>query len=185
MTRTLIFPSLLLLGTSVFGTPAFADANQGEYLSFTLGQKYSVPRGSVGKSHITGAMMYAVNPEDRHQHIGSLSLYVSPESSIIGSIFGGWYFSNEQSAKLFAEQYVQSLQKQYGHWKHRRSSLTNGEYQMWVDVEQRPPIVDHWPSRKKFRVSVALIYAPESESRSDWQALLQTELSGMELSAGT
>lgn len=154
---------------------ACADANNGEFLGFKLGERYSVPRGSVGRDHITGALSYVVNPVHRHQHMGSMSLYVSPKSSIIGSIFGEWYFSNKASASEFSDRYLQTLEDQYRDWRRRRISLTNGDYQLWVDLEERPPIIDHWPSAKKFRVSVALIYAPDSVRRKDWLAMLARE----------
>jgi hypothetical protein len=46
---------------------------------------------------------------------------------------------------------------------------------MWVDLEQKSPFVDHWPSDKEFRVSVALIFAPDSAPRRNWIATLQKE----------
>jgi len=175
MTRNLLFISLLF-----FATAAFADANDGEYLGFKLGERYSAPRGAVGRNHVTGAVVYAVDAHKRHQHIGSLSIYVSPKSSVIGSIFGEWYFVNKQSAKQFMDRYVLALEDEYSDWKRRRSTLTNGDYQLWVDLEQKPPIVDHWPSAKKFRVSVALIYAPDSAARAEWMAMIKSELDGLQ-----
>jgi hypothetical protein len=177
MTRKSIFISLLLASTSVV-----ADANDGEYLGFTLGQSYSVPRGAAAKDHIIGALIYTVDPHRRQQHLGSLSLYVSPGSSVIGSIFGGWYFTSERAAKSFSERYVQILENEYGDWKRRRNSFTNGKYQLWVDLEKKPPVVDHWPSDKKYRVAVALTYAPDSSARSEWMAVINWELNGGKLS---
>lgn len=178
-TRTLIFFSLLLLSASTL-----ADANDGEYLGFKLGEKYSAPKGSVGMDHITGALSYAVNAHHRHQHVGSLSVYVSPKSSIIGSIFGGWYFSSKRAAKEFSDRYVQSLEKTYSDWKRRRNTLTNGEYQLWVELEEKQQLVDHWPSDKKFRVGVALSFARKSEPRSAWMAMIQTEVEDLQFRAG-
>ena len=171
ITRKLIFISLLILSTS-----ALADANDGEYLGFKLGSKYAAPEGAIGRDHIMGALVYTVDPHQRHQHIGSLSIYVSPKSSIIGSVFGDWYFSSERSAQQFLDRYMQTLETKYSDWKHSRNSLTNADYQLWVDLEEKPPIVDHWPSDKKFRVSVALIFAPESAARNTWMALVRREL---------
>jgi hypothetical protein len=178
-THTLIFFSLLLLSASTM-----ADANDGDYLGFKLGEKYSVPRGSVGTDHITGALSYAVDAHHRHQHMGSLSIYVSPKSSIIGNIFGGWYFSSERAAKAFSDRYMQSLENKYSNWKRRRNTLTNGEYQLWVDVERKPQVVDHWPSGKNFRVGVALSFARKSEPRSVWMAMIQAEVEDLQLRAG-
>jgi len=175
--------TLIYLGLLFFSAGAFADANDGEYLGFKLGDRYAVPRGSVGKSHITGALSYAIDPEHRHQHMGSMSLYVSPKTHTIGSIFGEWYFSGERSAREFSERYKRSLEERYSHWKRRRSYLTNGEYQLWVDVEQRSPFADSWPFEKKFRVSVALIYWPDSGQRAEWLARLVRETSNQELVA--
>lgn len=166
---------IVVAGLISFSSSAIADANNGEFLGFRLGERYKVPRGSVGKTHITGAIIYAVDPEDRHQHVGSLSLYVSPKSSTIGSIFGGWYFTNKRSAQAFADHYLKMLEQRYGHWKRRRSFFTNNDYQLWVDLEEKPPIYDHWPSERNFRVAVALIFAPDSPPRVEWLTKIRTE----------
>ncbi|MBU2675630.1 MAG: hypothetical protein KJP16_01015 [Gammaproteobacteria bacterium] len=178
MTRVLIVMSLLLLSTSVI-----ADANDGEYLGFKLGDTYSLPRDSVGRPHYIGALTYVVEAETRHQHLDSLSVNVSPQSSTIGGIFGEWYFPTERIAKSFADGYLQGLEQKYGDWRRRRSSLTNGHYQFWVDLEQRPPIVDHWPSSKPFRVSTALLFAPDSAAQRAWIAKINAEADGRRLSA--
>ena len=170
ITRKLVFISLLFLSTS-----ALADANDGEYLGFKLGSTFAAPEGAIGRDHITGALVYFLDPHQRHQHIGSLSVYVSPKSSIIGSVFGDWYFSSKRSAQQFSDRHMQTLETTYSNWKRGRNTLTNADYQMWVDLEQKPPIVDHWPSDKKFRVSVALVFAPESTARNAWVARVTRE----------
>jgi len=177
MTRNLILISLIFLSAS-----AFADANDGEYLGYNLGDKFKVPRGAVAMDHITGAMIYVVNPRRQPHHIDTVSLYVSPKSLMIGSIFGEWYFSSARSAKDFADRYLSNLEKKYSHWKRRGRSLTYGDYQLWVDVEEKPPIVDHWPSRNNSRVAIGLIFAPDSMGRSEWMALIHREVSNLELS---
>ena len=178
MTRALILASLIFSGPYVY-----ADADDGEYLGYNLGEKLKVPKGSVGSDHITGAMIYFVNPKRQPHHIDSVSLYVSPKTSMIGSIFGEWYFSNARSANDFADRYLLSLEEKYSHWKRRGRSLTHGDYQLWVDVEERPPIVDHWPSRKNSRVAIGLIFAPDSLGRSNWTALIHREVHDPELTA--
>ena len=168
--RKLIFISLLFLSTS-----ALADANDGEYLGFKLGSKFSAPEGAIGRDHFMGALVHIVDPHQRHQHMGSLSIYVSPKSSIIGSVFGDWYFSSKRSAQQFSDRYMQTVETTYSNWKRGRNTLTSADYQMWVDLEQKPPIVDYWPSDKKFRVSVALVYAPGSAARNSWMVLVRRE----------
>lgn len=170
ITRRIACISLLLLSTSVI-----ADANDGEYLGFTLGSKFYVPEGAIGRHHITGALVYFMDPHQRHQHIGSLSVFVSPKSSIIGGIFGDWYFSSKRSAEQFSVRHMQTLETKYGNWKRRRNTLSHGDYEMWLDLEQKPPIVEHWPSDKKFRVSVALVFAPDSTAKSAWMAKVMSE----------
>ena len=178
MTRTPILISLVFLSTSVF-----ADANDGEYLGIKLGEKLKTPRGAVGKDHVMGAKIYVVDPGRQPHHMDSISIYVSPKSSIIGSIFGEWYFSSRPSAEKFADRYLSSLEKKYSHWKRRGASLTYGDYQLWVEVEEKPPIVDHWPSHKNSRVAIGLIFAPASVGRSEWMALIDREVNILELSA--
>ena len=107
---------LILIGFIFINTTAFADANDGEYLGFKLGEKLTVPRGAVSMDHVTGAMIYALDPGQHPHHIDSISIFVSPKSSIVGSIFGEWYFSNSKAAKVFADRYFFSLELKYDHW---------------------------------------------------------------------
>jgi hypothetical protein len=178
VTRTLIVISLILCSAS-----ALADASAGNYLGYSLGEKFTVPRGAVGKDHITGAMIYVVAPRRQPHHIDAVSLYVSPKSSMIGSIFGEWYFSSARAAQVFADQYLSSLEKRYSSWKRRGRSLTYGDYQLWVEMEEKSPFVEHWPSRKNSRVAIGLIFAPDSTGRNEWMALIQREVNNLDLTA--
>ena len=175
MARILTFVSLI-----IFSTQIFADANDGDYLGFTLGDRFEIPRGADGQHHITGAMIYDVDPGRQAHHMDSMSIYVSPKSATIGSIFGEWYFSNKRSATNFANQYLSSLEQKYGHWQRKGRSLTYGDYQLWVDIEEKSPYSEYWPSRKKSRVAIALIFAPESEGRYEWMAQIKWEINNHE-----
>jgi len=178
MNHLFILISLIFLSAS-----AFADANEGEYLGYNLGDKYIVPRGAVAKGHITGALFYVVGAVRQPHHIDSVSIYVSPKSSIIGSIFGEWYFANARTATNFANQYLSSLETKYSHWKRRGQSLTYGDYQLWVEMEEKSPIADDWPSHMKSRVAIGLIFAPKSPGRIEWMTLIDREINNLELTA--
>lgn len=181
--RRILGVMLRAVGLLLFCAAAHGDANDGEYLGFRLGDHYPVPPGVAGKPLLNGALHYAVNPEHRHQHMGSMSLYVSPGTHTIGSIFGEWYFTSKRSAEEFSRRYKRSLDERYSHWRNRRNYLTDGVYQLWVDVEQRPPFADFWRLDKPFRVSVALIYWPDSAQRAEWLARLERESGQRELVA--
>ena len=174
---------LILLGFIFVGSAAFADANDGEYLGFKLGEKITVPRGAVSMDHVTGAIIYALDPGQHPHHIDSISIFVSPKSSIVGSIFGEWYFSNPSAAKVFADRYLFTLELKYDHWTRRGRSLTDGDYQLWVDVEEKPLLVDDWPSDKNTRVAIGLIYASDSLGRNEWMALINSEVGNLEFAA--
>jgi len=178
MLSKLIFLSFVFIGSA-----AFADANDGEYLGFKLGEKFAVPRGAISMDHVTGAMVYALDPGQHPHHIDSISIFVSPKSSIVGSIFGEWYFSNPRAAKVFADRYFFSLELRYDHWTRRGRSLTLGDYQLWVDIEEKPLIVDHWPSEMNTRVAIGLIYARDSLGRNEWMALIKSEVGNLEFAA--
>ncbi|MDH3265654.1 MAG: hypothetical protein OEM25_01700 [Gammaproteobacteria bacterium] len=175
--------NLPLLGLILFTTSAFGDANDGEYLGFKLGEKFAAPPEAVGVEHIMGALIYVVDPGDHQHHIDAISIYVSPKSSVVGSVFGEWYFSNPRAAKVFAKRYMESLAAKYPHWKHRGSSLSYGDYQLWVDVEEKPPIVDYWPSPLNIRVAIGLIFSPDSSGRIEWMTLIRSELGQVEFAS--
>ena len=146
-----IVACVLLLAGSV----TFADANDGEYLGYRLGDKYPIPKRTAVRPHITGALIFDLNPGEHPHHVDTISLYVSPTSSIVGSIFGEWYFSNERAAESFADRYLAKLHGKYPNWMRTGRSLTYGDYQLWASVEKRPPVAEHWLSPKGYRVRLA------------------------------
>ena len=77
---------------------------------------------------------------------------------------------------------MSALEQKYSHWQRSGRSLTHGDYQLWVDVEEKSPYSEYWASRKKARVAVALIYAPESAGRIEWMALIRGELNNYKAS---
>ena len=174
---------LILIGLIVCNTSAFADANDGEYLGFTLGERFIVPRGSVGMDHITGAMIYAIDAGLHSHHIDSINIYVSPESSIVGGIFGERYFSNPRAAEVFADRYLCSLETKYSDWVRRGRSLTFGDYQLWVDIEEKSSLDYDWSADKHHIDSISIYVSPDSPARSEWMTLIGRELGKMELAA--
>ena len=178
MLRYVVMVSLIFFNTSVL-----ADANDGEYLGFKLGEKFKVPRGSAATYHITGAMNYSVDPGQHYHHVDAISVYVSPKSSIVGSIFGERYFSNPRAAKVFADRYLSTLEKKYAQWTRRGRTLTNGDYQLWVTFEEKHTVFDDWPSDKIARVAIALIFTRDSVGRKDWMSLIAGEVGNLKIAA--
>ena len=181
--KHIAFRKLILLSLILCSTLAFADANDGEFLGFTLGEKFNVPRGSDGIEHITGAMIYTVDAGLHAHHIDSISVYVSPGDSIVGGIFGERYFPNPRAAGVFADRYLCSLETKYSHWVRRGRSLTFGDYQLWVDIEEKSSLDYDWSEDHNTRVAIALIYAPDSPGRSEWMTLIGSELGEIELAS--
>jgi hypothetical protein len=177
--RTTIVGTILIL----FSTLAIADANDGDYLGYRLGEKFAVPKGVSGRDHIMGAQIFDLHPGSHPHHVDTISIFASPTSSIIGSVFGEWYFASNRAAQQFADRYLTQLATKYPDWNRSGRSLTNDEYQLWVDIEQKPPIIDHWPSAKKFRVAIGLIYAPDTLARNEWMAIIYMEINNLELAA--
>jgi hypothetical protein len=162
---------------------AFADANEGEYLGYRLGDKFVAPRGKQSRDHIVGAKIYDLKPTGQDHNVETLSLYVSPTSSIIGSIFGEWYFTSKRAAQQFADRYLVTLGEKYEHWTPSRRSLTYEDYQLSVEIEKKSPYIEYWPSPKKYRVAIGLIYTPESLGRNEWMAIVYMEANNLALTA--
>jgi len=181
--KHIAFRKLILLSLILCSTLAFADANDGEFLGFTLGEKFNVPRGSDGIEHITGAMIFTVDAGLHAHHIDAISVYVSPGNSIVGGIFGERYFPNPRAAGVFADRYLCSLETKYSHWVRRGRSLTFGDYELWVDIEEKSSLDYDWSEDQNTRVAIALIYAPDSPGRSEWMILIGSEIGEIELAS--
>lgn len=168
-----------LLASGVAG----ADASSGEYLGYRLGDRFVAPENATPRPHVAGPLVYDFLADSRDHGVETVTLYVSPESAIIGSIFGEWYFSSKQSAKRFADRYLATLSRNYDQWESRGRSLTRDDYQLAVEVQKRRADDGFWPSTKKYRVAASLIYAPESLGRGEWMAIVNLETSNLQLTA--
>jgi hypothetical protein len=166
-----------------FGTTAHADADNGEFMGYRLGEEFVAPENAEPRPHVAGPRVYDFVVESRDHGAESMSIYASPRSSIIGSIFGEWYFSSRVAAKRFAERYLQSLTRRYDHWATKGSYLTHDSYQLSVEVQKKSRNDDFWPSPGKYRVAASLIYAPESLARGEWMAIVYMETSNPALTA--
>jgi hypothetical protein len=61
--------------------------------------------------------------------------------------------------------------------------LTFGDYQLWVDIEEKSSLDYDWSADKNFRVAIALIYAPDSPGRSEWMTMIGSDLGEIELAS--
>jgi hypothetical protein len=174
---------LLLIGLLLGNTQAMADANDGEYLGYRLGDKFPVAKNANVRNHILGALIVDLDPGQQPHLVDSMSIYVSPTSSIIGSILGEWYFSSERSAQQFADRYLKTLEEKYVDWSRDGRSLNYEDYQLWVDVEQKPLVTERWTSSKRYRVGVGLVYTPSSLGHNMWVAIVNMEANNIELTA--
>jgi hypothetical protein len=165
----LIAASLLATGL------ARADANDGEFLGYRLGDKFIAPEGTKSRPHVAGPRIYEFPVNSRDHGVQTMSLLVSPESSIIGSIFGEWYFSGKRAAEQFADRYLATLARKYEQWTPKDRSLINGDYQLSVEIQKRPRAGGLWPSAKKYRVAISLIYTPDTLGRGEWMAIVYME----------
>ncbi len=172
--------TFLTLAAIVMSGTARADASNGEYLGYRLGDKFSVPMNAQPRPHVAGPLVYDFGMNTRDHGVETMTVFVSPESSIIGSIFGEWYFGNKRSAERFADRYLATLRRKYEQWTSDDESLSNGEYRLAVEVQKRAKDDHFWPSSDKYRVAVSLIYAPDSLRRGEWMAIVYMEANNLE-----
>lgn len=173
----LIAAAVLASGT------ARADASNGEYMGYRLGDKFAVPEHAQSRPHVAGPRVYEFKINGRDHGVDTMRVFVSPESSIIGSIFGEWYFESRQTARQFADRYLATLRRKYAQWSSGDYYLSNDDYQLSVEVQKQSKKSEYWPSSKKYRVAASLIYAPDSLGRGEWMALVYLESSNLELTA--
>lgn len=176
--------TLCAIAALTIADAAHADASAGRYLGYQLGDRFTVPDDLVSERHVAGPVVYSFEVNSRDHGVDTMSLYVSPKSSIIGSIFGEWYFASKRSAERFADRYLDTLRRRYEQWTPKGDTLTNDDYQLTVEVQKKPKSDEFWPSPHKYRVAASLIYAPDSLGRGEWMAIVYLENSNLELAAG-
>jgi len=163
---------------------AAADANDGEFMGYRLGDRYPLTAETRSGPSLSGNLVLIAQAPVKPADIGEVRLTTTVETYTIGFIEASQTFATENKARAFAKKYYELLHAKYPDWQ-----IENGTIQI-DDATLMPTALnmDKWPytirmkltnmespSDRPFRLSMTLRYLFDSPERKQWNALAHAE----------
>jgi len=175
--------SIRLLLAILIMTPVavLADAGQGEFMGYKLGDSYTVSDTTVMRSSASGNLIISAEAAVKPADIAEVSLLTTSESYAIGYIDAAQWFETEAQAREFGRKYYQILRAKYFDWvlgQERMNSdlqitelgFTKSPYSLQMRLEE-----DEHDGEPKWRLSMRLSWTNDSKEARAWRNMARTQ----------
>jgi hypothetical protein len=160
---------------------AWADANNGDFLGYTLGNNYTQPVGDAEELGANGMLRINAAKPVKPDDITEVRLIVTAESRTIGYITGASWFATEAEARDFAKRYINLLHAKYSNWLFGREqmdinmridevNLDNQPYNIRFRLDER-----QHNGKNQWRFSMTLGWLPTSKEAEAWADMANTQ----------
>ena len=162
--------ALLSVLAFLFGLDTQADASDGEFLGYRLGDTYPMTESTIVETFLLGPN-YVIEAEHpvKPEAFDTVKVAASVATHHIGGICGSASFAQEAGATSFYRKYMALLRAKYPNWTYDPdlAKLTLGEYQI------RGFVVKHNGDAKPWYVQIGLHYSADSRAFENWTLLRQ------------
>lgn len=164
--------------------PVFADANDGEFMGYTLNQQYPLTDKTQAGPSLSGNLLLIAEHPVMPPDFEVVKLTTTISSHTIGFIEAAQNFATEEQARAFAKKYYDLLHAKYPAWRIEMDNVQLSETTL------RPTALnmDKWPytirmklaetesaDGRPFRMSLTLRYLFDSPQRRAWNQLARDE----------
>ena len=171
-----------LLACCLLAFPAFAyaDANDGNFMGFTLGTEYTGKSDNVVTS-TSGNLLIETDDPTKPDAVQQVSVIVTPKSHNIGYIVAASWFPTEEEARAMARKYGQLLRAKYADWAFGRERMNANLDLAEVNFDKAPHnlqlmvVPDEHNGSSMWRFSMGLGWLDSTQEFKDWQALAVQE----------
>jgi hypothetical protein len=171
---------LLLMCLVALPVVVFADANDGQFMGFQLGEDYPrTPPGS--ESTTTGNLLIVAEEPVKPADIEQVTLVVTPVSRTIGFIHAASWHATEDEARIVGRRYVELLQAKYPDWSFGREAMDASFRIVEVNFDNSPyniqlrVVRDEHNGSDMWRFSVGLGWQEGSTPWQAWQEASATQ----------
>jgi hypothetical protein len=158
----------------------FADAGQGQFMGYELGQRYPARAAKV-EVMTTGNLLIAADNPVKPDDIAEVILIATPESQTIGGIIAASWYATESEARVVARRYVELLRAKYADWALGREVMDASSQIVEVNLDKAPHnlqlrlVRDERDGRDMWRFSMGLHWNGTSNEWRAWQGVAATE----------
>jgi hypothetical protein len=155
-------------------TVAFADANDGQFMGYQLGESYPA---EPQQSEITtsGNLLIVAEEPVKPASIDEVSLVATPNSRTIGYIAATSWHDTEEAARADGRRYAEALRTLYPDWDFGRELMDARLRIIEVNFDKSPYhlqlrlVRDQHDGRDMWRFSMGLGWQEDSSAWRAWQ----------------
>jgi hypothetical protein len=171
---------LILACLFVIPVTVMADANQGEFMGYRLGDDYT---GTVSQPQITtsGNLILVADKPVKPDDITEVTLITTPESKTIGYINASSWFESTDAARDFGRKYVELLRAKYPDWKFGRERMDSNSRIVEVNFDGAPYNLQlrlnevRYEDKMMWRLSMSLNWMPTAKEAQAWRNMSMTQ----------
>jgi len=173
----------LITVTALLSHTALADAGNGEFMGYTLGNDYQAGAATERRMTANGnAVIKAENPV-KPANIAKVSVVTTPESLTIGFIDASQWFATEQEARDFGRKYYEILRAKYYDWEMGQERLNNNLQVTELSLVKPPYNLrlqlaedeDETNETGQWRFSMTLSWLSDSKEYRAWNNMARTQ----------
>jgi hypothetical protein len=172
----------LLLGTFyLISTAAFADANNGQFMGYQLGDNYPATSRSGQSVNAKGNLVITAENPVKPANISDVSLIVTPESKTIGYIDASQCLATEADARQIGRSYYELLRAKYPDWTVGEERMNNAMQITEVSLNNAPHILRlqlderNISGKQAWCFSMTLTWVPGSKPYQAWQNMSNSQ----------
>ena len=165
---------LLLCCVLAVPTVTFADANEGQFMGFKLGDSYpKAPRHS--EIATSGNLLIVAEEPVKPASIDEVRLVATPQSKTIGYIAATSWHDTEEEARVDGRRYAEALRTLYPDWDFGREIMDARLRIVEVNLDKSPYHLqlrldrDQHEGRDMWRFTMGLGWAEGSREWQAWQ----------------
>lgn len=171
---------LLLLCLLALPAVAFADAADGEFMGFKLGDDYpQAPANSLTTT--TGNVLILADDPVKPAGIQQVNLVVTPMSLTIGRIIASSSYDTEEEARQAGRRYAELLRVKYPDWTFEGEVMDANMRIVEVRLEKAPHslklrlVEDEHDGQEMWRFSMNLSWQPNTKGLLAWQNMAASQ----------
>lgn len=153
---------------------AFADANDGQFMGYQLGDIYSKPP-TISEVTTAGNLSIVAEDPTKPPSIEEVRLVTTPKSQTIGYIAASSWHDTEEEARASGRRYAEALRTLYPDWEFGREQMDGRFKIVEVNFDKAPYSLQlrlvpvRHEGRDMWRFSMGLGWLPNSKDWRAWQ----------------
>ena len=172
---------LLLVATFFIPIVVNADAGDGDFMGYRLGNDYKRTVSTLTRTTTNGNVSITAEQPLKPDNISEVTLITTAETLTIGFINASSWFAGEDEARTFGKQYIELLRAKYPDWAFGREHMNANMRIDEVNLDKPPHNLQMrlttglQDGQPKWRLSMTLSWLEGTKEFAAWSNMSHTQ----------